>query len=139
MIRQVSVFVENRAGSLKEVTEALEDAQVNIRAFASFDTPEFGILRLIVDKPESAKEALTHKGFVVRMGETIGAELEDKKGSLRAMLELLSDEGISVNYIYSFVLRGKEKPVLVLHTEDMERAAKVLRAGGISMVKEEEL
>ena len=109
MIRQLSVFVENKPGSLTLVTRALEEAGVNIRAFASFDTPEFGILRLIVDKPEQAKEELTHKGFVVRMGEVIGAELEDRRGSLRAMLELLAVEDVNVNYVYSFVLRGKEK------------------------------
>ena len=139
MIRQLSVFVENKPGSLTLVTRALEEAGVNIRAFASFDTPEFGILRLIVDKPEQAKEELTHKGFVVRMGEVIGAELEDRRGSLRAMLELLAVEDVNVNYVYSFVLRGKEKPVLVLHTEEMARATEVLKEGGISIIKEEEL
>ena len=136
MIRQLSVFVENKPGSLTLVTRALEEAGVNIRAFASFDTPEFGILRLIVDKPEQAKEELTHKGFVVRMGEVIGAELEDRRGSLRAMLELLAVEDVNVNYVYSFVLRGKEKPVLVLHTEEMARATEVLKEGGISIIKE---
>ena len=139
MIRQLSVFVENRPGSLKEVTRVLESAGVNIRAFASFDTPEFGILRLIVNKPEKAKEELTHKGFVVRMGQVIGAELEDREGSLRAMLELLADRGINVNYIYSFVLRAKERPVLVLHTETMEQATEILKEGGISIIEEEEL
>ena len=99
MIRQLSVFVENKPGSLMEVTSRLNEAHVNIRAVASFDTPEFGILRLVVDQPEEAKAYLTSKGFVVRIHQVIGAELEDKKGNLNQMLEILADSGISINYI----------------------------------------
>ena len=79
MIRQLSVFVENKPGSLMEVTSRLNEAHVNIRAVASFDTPEFGILRLVVDQPEEAKAYLTSKGFVVRIHQVIGAELEDRR------------------------------------------------------------
>ena len=96
MIRQLSVFVENKPGSLMEVTSRLNEAHVNIRAVASFDTPEFGILRLVVDQPEEAKAYLTSKGFVVRIHQVIGAELEDKKGNLNQMLEILADSGISM-------------------------------------------
>ena len=67
MIRQLSVFVENQPGSIMRVTSALTEAQINIRAISSFDAPEFAILRLVVDKPEEAKDALTTKGFVVRL------------------------------------------------------------------------
>ena len=80
MLKQLSVFVENKPGSLMEVTSRLTEAHVNIRAVASFDTPEFGILRLIVDKPAEAKGYLTERGFVVRVSDVIGVELEDKKG-----------------------------------------------------------
>ena len=69
MLKQLSVFVENRSGSLMNVTNALLDADINIRAISSFDTPEFGILRLIVDQPAEAKAALTARGFVVRVGD----------------------------------------------------------------------
>ena len=69
MIKQLSVFVENRPGSLMDVTSQLTEAHINIRAVSSFDAPEFGILRLIVDKPMEAKEYLTSKGFVVRVSE----------------------------------------------------------------------
>jgi len=85
MIKQLSVFVENRPGSLMDVTSQLTEAHINIRAVSSFDAPEFGILRLIVDKPMEAKEYLTSKGFVVRVSEVLGAELEDKKGTLNNM------------------------------------------------------
>ena len=126
MLKQLSVFVENRSGSLMNVTNALLDADINIRAISSFDTPEFGILRLIVDQPAEAKAALTARGFVVRVGDVLVVELEDKKGSLNAMLKILADGNISINYIYSFVIRENQAPVMVFHTDDIEEATQLL-------------
>ena len=77
MIRQISVFVENQPGSMMNVTNVLTEAHVNIRAISTFDTPEFGIMRLVVDDPVRAKESLTSKGFVNRVSDVIGAELKD--------------------------------------------------------------
>ncbi len=139
MIRQLSVFVENKPGSLMEVTSRLNEAHVNIRAVASFDTPEFGILRLVVDQPEEAKAYLTSKGFVVRIHQVIGAELEDKKGNLNLMLEILADSGISINYIYSFVIRDGRAPVMVVSTDDFDKAKKALADAGVKMVEEADL
>ena len=112
MIRQLSVFVENKPGSLMDVTSKLTEAHVNIRAVATFDTPEFGILRLVVDKPAEAKGYLTERGFVVRVHEVMGVELEDKKGNLNQMLAILADGKININYIYSFVVREGKAPVM---------------------------
>ena len=104
-MKQISVFVENQPGSLMRITSALSEAKINIRAVASFDTPEFGILRLVVDQPVQAKEYLTSKGFVVRVQDVIGAELKDEKGNLNQMLKILAEGEISIGYIYSFVIR----------------------------------
>lgn len=139
MIKQVSVFVENRPGSLTDVTSALTEAHVNIRAVASFDTPEFGILRMVVDQAETAKEYLTSKGFVVRLTDVIGVELEDKKGNLNNMLSILADSGININYIYSFVIRQGAAPVMVFNTDDYEKAAEILKAANVKVVDESEL
>ena len=100
MIKQLSVFVENRTGSLMDVTQALTEAHINIRAVSSSDTPEFAILRLVVDKAEQAKEYLQSKGFIVRVSEVIGVELADEKGNLNHMLSILADGEVSINYIY---------------------------------------
>ena len=105
MIKQISVFVENQPGSMMRVTSVLTESHVNIRAISTFDTPEFGILRLVVDDPAKAKESLTQKGFVTRVNDVIGAELKDEKGNLNQMLKILADGEINVNYIYSFVIR----------------------------------
>ena len=100
MIRQVSVFVENKPGSLMDVTSRLTEAGVNIRAVATFDTPEFGLLRMVVDKPDEAKEYLTKLGYVVRIHEVMGVALEDKKGNLNQMLAILAKGELNINYIY---------------------------------------
>ena len=139
MIRQISVFVENQPGSMMNVTNVLTEAHVNIRAFSTFDTPEFGILRLVVDDPVRAKESLTSKGFVNRVSDVIGAELKDEKGNLNQMLKILADGQINVNYIYSFVIREGKAPVMVFHTDDFEKAESVLKQADVKLVEEEDL
>ena len=139
MIKQLSVFVENRTGSLMDVTSKLTEAHINIRAVASFDTPEFAILRLVVDNADAAKEYLTSKGFVVRVSEVIGVELEDEKGNLNNMLTILAEGKISINYIYSFVIRDGVAPVMIFHSDDFEKAISILKKAGVKVVEEADL
>ena len=139
MIRQISVFVENQPGSMMNVTNVLTEAHVNIRAISTFDTPEFGIMRLVVDDPVRAKESLTSKGFVNRVSDVIGTELKDEKGNLNQMLKILADGQINVNYIYSFVIRDGKAPVMVFHTDDFEKAESVLKQADVKLVEEEDL
>ena len=139
MIRQISVFVENQPGSMMNVTSVLTEAGVNIRAISTFDTPEFGIMRLVVDDPVSAKNSLTAKGFVTRVSNVIGVELKDEQGNLNQMLKILADGKINIDYIYSFVIREGKAPVMVFHTDDFEQAEKVLEAAGVKIMEEEEL
>ena len=121
MIRQLSVFVENEPGSMMRVTSVLTESHINIRAISTFDTPEFGIMRLVVDEPECAKESLT------------------AKGNLNRMLTILADGEINVNYIYSFVIREGKAPVIVFHTDDFDKAQKVLEKADVKLVEEEDL
>lgn len=139
MIRQLSVFVENKPGSLMDVTSKLSEAHINIRAVATFDTPEFGILRLVVDQPAEAKNYLTERGFVVRIHEVMGVELEDRKGNLNQMLEILFKGQLNINYIYSFVIREGKAPVMVFSTDDYEKAAQILEGAKVRIVEEEDL
>ena len=139
MITQISVFVENQPGSMMRVTSVLTESHVNIRAISTFDTPEFGILRLVVDDPAKAKESLTQKGFVTRVNDVIGAELRDEKGNLNEMLRILADGKINVNYIYSFVIREEKAPVIVFHTDDFQKAEQVLKDAEVKLVEESEL
>ncbi|HJC75213.1 MAG TPA: ACT domain-containing protein [Candidatus Mediterraneibacter faecavium] len=139
MIRQISVFVENQPGSMMNVTSVLTEAGVNIRAISTFDTPEFGIMRLVVDDPVSAKNSLTAKGFVTRVSDVIGVELKDEQGNLNQMLKILADGKINIDYIYSFVIREGKAPVMVFHTDDFEQAERVLEAADVKIMEEEEL
>ena len=139
MIKQISVFVENQPGSMMRVTSVLTESHVNIRAISTFDTPEFGILRLVVDDPAKAKESLTQKGFVTRVNDVIGAELKDEKGNLNQMLKILADGEINVNYIYSFVIREEKAPVIVFHTDDFQKAEQVLKDAEVKLVEESEM
>lgn len=139
MIKQLSVFVENRTGSLHKVTNALTEGGINIRAIASFDTPDFAILRLVVDNVQAAKTYLTSKGFVVRTHEVMGVELEDKPGNLNTMLGILADNEISLNYIYSFIIRDGKAPVMVFATDDYDKAGQVLMRESVKIVEEADL
>ena len=133
MIRQLSVLVENKPGSL------MTEAHVNIRAVANFDAPDFGILRLVVDKPQEAKEYLTARGYVVSVHEVMGVELEDKKGNLNQMLSILAEGKLNINYIYSFVIRDGRAPVMVFQTDDYEKATQILKKYNVKIVEEDDL
>ena len=132
MIKQISVFVENVAGSLMKVTKELVAEGINLRAISSFDTPEFGILRLIVDRPEETAQLLKDKGFFVQTKDVIAVEIEDRSGSLNQMLEVLAEGNISI--IYSFVIREDQAPVMVFQTEYLEEAMQILKNHGINVI-----
>ena len=139
MIKQLSVFVENEIGSLAKITTVLKEEGMNLRAISSFDSPEFGIMRMIVDKPEYTKEILTSKGFVVKITEVLAVELEDKPGDLDRVLNIISNSGLAINYIYSFVIRDGKAPLMVIHLDNMEKADLTLRVNGVKVIDQEDI
>lgn len=130
MIRQLSVFVQNEIGSLAGVTAVLKKNNINLRAIASFDTPDFTILRMVVDQPEKAKTVLSEHGFAVKMTEAVAVELNDKPGELDGMLHVIADAGLGVNYIYSIVVRNGKIPLMIVNTDNLEKTAAVLKEKG---------
>lgn len=134
MLKQISVFVENEVGSLGRVTGVLRREGINLRAIASYDTPEFGILRMVVDAPEQCKEVLTREGFVVKISEVLAVELVDRPGELDRVLHVIADAELTVNYIYSFVIRNEKSPLMVMHLDDMEKADRILKESGITVI-----
>lgn len=130
MIKQLSVFIENEVGSLAEVTNIIKDNDINIKAIASLDTPEFAILRLVVDKPEKAKDALIAKGYVLKMSDAIAVELKDQVGALNNLLNDIAESKFSLNYIYSFVLRNGKAPLIVFNTDNIDETVIVLKNKG---------
>lgn len=139
MIRQLSVFVQNEIGSLAGVTSVLKDNMINLRAIASFDTPEFAILRIVVDQPDKAKELLSASGFAVKMTEAVAVELEDKPGALDSMLRVIADAKLGINYIYSIVLRNGKVPLMIVNTDDLTKTTAALKKNGYIVAEQEDL
>lgn len=139
MIRQLSVFVQNEIGSLARVTTVLKNNGINLRAIASFDTPEFAILRMVVDQPEKARELLAAGGFAVKMTEAVAVELEDVPGALDGMLQVIADVNLGINYIYSIVLRNGKIPLMIVNTDDLAKTSAALKEKGYVVAEQEDL
>lgn len=135
-INQLSIFLENKPGSLVEVTDALGKAGIDIRAMSLADTQDFGILRLIVGDASSAKEKLAAANFVVSVTQVIGVALSDKPGALSDVTRLLFSNGINVEYMYAFLTSRGHTAYVVLRVNDNDRAANLLKENGIELISE---
>lgn len=127
LIKQISVFIENQPGRLTEVTEVLAQNKVDITALSLADTSEFGILRLIVDKPDAAQMALREAGFAVKVTEVLAVAMDDQPGGLAAVLNAIKEAGISIEYMYAFVGKKEGKAVVVMRVSDLEAAVTALQ------------
>jgi hypothetical protein len=138
-LKQISVFLENRKGRLAEALAALSQAKINIRTLSIADTSEFGILRLIVPDPDKAKKVLEKAGFTVKENSVIAVEVDDRPGGLAAILKVLSDADINVEYLYAFVAKNGKKAVVILRTENVDAGIKALKKTGIGVLKAEQV
>lgn len=138
-VEQISVFVENRPGKLVEVLEILSANNIDLRALSIADTADFGVLRLIVNKPREALEVLREADFATSVTEVLSVSIEDAPGSLARVLRYLSDAGIGVEYIYAFVAHEKDKAYVIVRVEDNEKAAGVLKEKGVTFAKKEDV
>lgn len=138
-VKQISVFLENKAGRLWELTETLKAKGLNIRALSLADTTDFGILRLIVNRPDEAFAALKEKGFSAAATEVLAVEVPDRPGGLSGVLKVLADGGVNVEYMYAFVEKKAGNAAVVLRVEEIERAASALSAAGVTILKAEDV
>ena len=138
-IKQLSIFLQNKMGSLAKPLEVLTVADVNIRAMCMADTSEFGILRLVVDDPEKGKEALEQNNFLVKMTEIIGVEMNDAPGGLTSVLKIIRDNNIDLEYLYAFTHEKEGKAILLLHADDIDNLIKVLTDNNITIVPSKEV
>lgn len=136
---QISIFLENKAGRLAEVTRVLSDAGINIRALSLADTSDFGILRLIVSDHEKAKAALKEKGFTLGRTTVVAVEVEDRPGGLHRILDMLSEHGINVEYMYAYVQRNTANATLIFRFDKVDMAIETLTAHGIRIIPGEKL
>lgn len=138
-LKQLSVFLENKEGKLKNAIEILSKHEINIRALSIADTTNFGILRLIVNDLEKAKTALENDNYVVKLTEVIAVKVHDKPGGLNEMLTALYDQGINVEYIYAFVDSTDGQAIVVVKTENIEKGINALENADIKVLDAEEV
>ena len=138
-IKQLSIFLQNRMGSLSKPLEVLTVANVNIRAMCMADTSEFGILRLVVDDPVKGKEALEENNFLVKITEIIGVEMNDTPGGLTSVLDIIKENLIDLEYLYALSHDKAGKAILLLHADDIDNLIDVLTQNNIPIVSAEEV
>ena len=138
-VEQISIFLENKSGRLAEVTSVLSEAAINIRALYLADTADFGILRLIVNDTEKARQILKEHGFTVEKTKVVAIEVPDTPGGLSRILNTIKSEGINVEYMYAFVEKSGENAIVIFRFDEPERSVDTLRQAGIRILGGEEL
>lgn len=138
-INQLSIFVENKAGRLANISEVLFEANIDIRAISIADTSDFGILRLIVDNPDKAVSALKNANIAVSVTSVIAIGINDKPGEFYKAIRILADEGIGIEYMYAFISREENKAFVILRINEENRALEILQQNGISILIAEQL
>ena len=136
---QISIFLENKSGRLAEGTHALADTGVNIRALSLAETIDYGVLRLIVDKPKEAKSALTEAGFTVTETEVIAVEMPDRPGGLAGVVDLITQRSLNIEYLYAFVGQRGQNAVVIFRIDDVSAALAALQEGGARILSSDEL
>jgi hypothetical protein len=133
-ITQISIFLENRKGRLHEVCSLLGGGGVNIRALTIAETESFGVLRIVVNKPEQAVKLLRDNSFVANITDVVAVEVPDKPGGLAEVLKILSQNDVNVEYMYGFLEKSGNNAILVFRFEDTAYAQKILTANNINIV-----
>lgn len=135
MVKQNIIFVANKAGSLQEVTSFLAEKKINLYGFACFDAPEFALFRMVCDKAEEAMAVLTEEGYMNRMTDVIAVDLKDEVGGLDAVLKVLRDCNVNLDYIYTSYHRGSSQPIMILQGEDLFVTENVLKNNGFHVLE----
>jgi len=138
-IKQVSVFLENKVGHLRMVTEELKNANINIRAISLADSENFGVLRLVVEDPDKAYSVLREANHAVKETEVIAVEVPDKPGGLSDVLRTFEDNGINIEYMYAVLEKRSEKAVIILRVEDIEDVIAKVEKQDVKLLSSEEL
>ncbi|AQQ09315.1 acetolactate synthase, small subunit [Sedimentisphaera cyanobacteriorum] len=133
-ITQISVFLENRAGRLSEVCRLFGKNDIDIRALNIAETESFGVMRVIVNKPEKAIEVLRNNNVTANITDVVAVEIQDRPGGLSEVLDTVTDNGLNVEYMYGFMERQQGKAIMVFRFENPEKAANVLSEKGLNVL-----
>ena len=138
-IHQISVFLENRAGQLSEITGILSNNEIDLRAINIAETADYGVLRIIANDPQKASSILLESGFILSMTPVVAVAVPDQPGGLSKLLGILSSAGIDIEYMYSVFGQNNGMAYLIFRVSNMEQFQTVLSANGMSAVSGEEL
>lgn len=133
-VEQISIFLENKPGSLEHATRILKEANINIRTLSLAETSDFGILRLIVNDVEKANKVLNDNGFRVSKTAVVAVEVPDRPGGLHSIMEVLARESINVEYLYAFVEKSGENAVIIFRFDAPEKAIEVLMKNSFTVI-----
>lgn len=139
MAHQISVFVENKPGRIERVAEIMAKADVNIRAITVSGTYEYGVIKLLVDKPEVALEALRAQGISANKREILAVLMDDRPGGLYRVAKIFGHRKINIEDAYGFVIEDKKRAVLVIDVEKIKEAEKILKEEGLITLSDEEI
>jgi len=138
-VQQISVFLENRPGGLAEFTKVLSENNIDMRAMCIAETPDFGILRIIVDDVYKTVCTMKEAGYICSVTKVLAVEIPDKPGSLLHTLTVLGENNINLEYSYAFTTRKKDVAYMILRVNDNEKATEALTGKGIKLVDQEEI
>ena len=138
-LKQLTIFVENKQGSLVDITDTLAEKNVNLRALSIAETQEFGLLRLIVNDNDTAVSALSDKGYVLKVTEVVGVKIGDQPGKLSKALGVLAEVGVNVEYLYAFMARTEKHAYVVLRPTDNSTAEKALEDAGFHLITDADI
>lgn len=138
-IRQLSVFVENKKGTLHEITDELAKAGIDLRSMCLADTSDYGIVRIIVNEPDRAQKILAAAGHTASVRVITAFAVPDQPGGLARVLSLLEANGVNIEYLYALITTCAEKAYTVMRTDDPERAESILKANGVELLDEDHI
>jgi hypothetical protein len=136
-IKQISIFLENRKGRLYDVCSLLGKNDINIRALNVAETESFGILRIVVNKPDAAIKVFKDADIVAKITDVIAIEVDDRPGGLADILKVLADEDVNIEYMYGFVEKSSDRALMVFRFDDVDKAATILKKHNIRIVTEQ--
>ena len=139
LIKQISVFVENKSGRLSDILNVIGKNGIDISALSIADTNDFGIVRMIVNDPDKAAEILKSNNLVVKVTDVIALAVADKPGGLAGEIEKLKNAGISIEYMYAFIGKSDKGALVIVRVENPERALEVLKDENVTVVSPEEV
>ncbi|MCD6388465.1 MAG: ACT domain-containing protein [Desulfobulbaceae bacterium] len=138
-VKQIAVFLENKSGRMAEITGVLAKNGINIRAMSLADTADFGILRLIVNDTESARQILKDNGFTVGTTEVLVIEVQDKPGGLASVLQIIGENQLNIEYMYAFTQKSGETGLIIFRFDEIDKAMDTLKKAGCRLLTGEEV